>query len=176
MKFWILCDSTIHYCLDFFCYRWAKCTVNKAETKTKGFGRTEANKSKTVKLAQLGNYRNKGYHLFLDNFFTRSSLEKHFFTNGTFFTGTIRRNKKDISQGVKQRNIGILKFFRNKESFVRFSDWEIKELPLLISTKSNYRNRNEKRKHGTYKNRKIKWDVRMNRTNWSIFTKLNEDF
>lgn len=44
---------------------------------------------------------NKGYHLFVDNFYTSPTLADHLFSNDTLLTGTLRSNRKGVPAVIK---------------------------------------------------------------------------
>ena len=55
----------------------------------------------------------KGYHVYTDNLFTSIPLAKHLYSAGTYITGTIRRNRKGLSDSLKhQFNSVMNKYFR----------------------------------------------------------------
>lgn len=56
-----------------------------------------------TKLLTIGNYINKGYHLFVEHIFSSLSLAKHLYTLGTYITGTIRINRKYLPNVVKSK-------------------------------------------------------------------------
>lgn len=133
IKFWMLCDSVVNYCLGFFCYRGAKSNIDKAEIKKYGLGHVVV-----TKLLNMGNYLNKGFHIFMDNFFTSTSLAKYLYNHATYLTGTIRRNRKGLPNNVKSMNVGQAKYFRNVEVLLcGYREKKSKKYPvLLISTKA----------------------------------------
>ena len=61
----MLGDSSIKYRLNFYCYHGAQFNEDKDEIKKIDFGSVVVEK-----LISLGNYFDKGYHLFTDNFYT----------------------------------------------------------------------------------------------------------
>lgn len=98
IKFWMICDSISRYCLGFFVYKGAKSLEEKTAIKSNGLAYTVV-----MKLLQLGNYLNKGYHIYIDNFFTSIPLAKHLYSLGTYVTGTIRKNRKGIPEALKTK-------------------------------------------------------------------------
>ncbi|PNF31176.1 hypothetical protein B7P43_G15164, partial [Cryptotermes secundus] len=83
IKLWMLCDSLSKYCVAFFVYR------GGGNNKKYGLAYTVL-----MKLLNMGNYLHKGYHIFMDNFFSSIPLAKELYELQTFITGTIRRNRK----------------------------------------------------------------------------------
>lgn len=98
VKLWSICDSLTHYCLSFFVYKGATNNEDKAEIKKMGLGPYVV-----VKLLQMTNLLNKGYHIFVDNFFTTISLAKYLYSKLTFLTGTLRHNRKDIPRSMTSK-------------------------------------------------------------------------
>lgn len=110
IKFWMLTDA-VTYCPSFYCYRGAKDERDKIEIKQKGLAHTVIEK-----LLNMGNYLMKGYHIIADNFFTSMMLARHLFRKQTFFTGTIRSNRKYIPLQMKRKlKVGEYKYLRNRE-------------------------------------------------------------
>jgi hypothetical protein len=96
IKLWMLCDAVTHYCMNFFVYRGAK-GPEKQQIKEKGLAYTVV-----VRLLEYGNFLNKGYHIFVDNFFTTMKLARYLYSKCTFITGTLRKNRKGISPDMKK--------------------------------------------------------------------------
>lgn len=65
------------------------------------------------KLMQMGNMLNKGYHLFLDNFFTSVSLARYLYSKLTWMTGTVRIGRK----GLRKRLVG--KYAVGQKTYLR---------------------------------------------------------
>lgn len=110
IKLWVLCDSITNYCLGFYLYKGAKCgDEERGIIKESGLSYLVV-----TKLMAVGNYLNKWYHLFVDNFFSSVPLAKHLYLLGTYITGTIRINRKYLPQAIKTKfDVGVLKFFKN---------------------------------------------------------------
>ncbi|XP_043263437.1 piggyBac transposable element-derived protein 4-like [Colletes gigas] len=89
IKLWMLCDSVSNYCLAIYIYRGAGSAADRFEIQENGLAHTVV-----MKLLTKGNYFSKGYHIFVDNFFTSIPLAKALYDLGTYITGTIRRNRK----------------------------------------------------------------------------------
>ncbi|XP_066992310.2 piggyBac transposable element-derived protein 4-like [Anabrus simplex] len=101
IKFWMLCDSVSNYSLGFFTYRGARSPEDKDNIAKCGLGYTVV-----MRLLKLGNYLQKGYHVFVDNFLMSVPLVKDLFKLGTYITGTVRRNRKYLPKTCK-RKFGI---------------------------------------------------------------------
>ncbi|KAI4476442.1 hypothetical protein M0804_013570 [Polistes exclamans] len=110
INFWMICDSISNYCLGFYCYQGAKSSDDKEEIKKNGLGYVVIEK-----LLALGNYMNKGYHLFIDNFFTSILLAKALLRKNTYLTGTIRRTRKHIPNEAKFAQVGQPKYFKSNK-------------------------------------------------------------
>jgi hypothetical protein len=108
IKLWVLCDAITNYCLQFYCYKGAKYEDNREEIERVGQGY-----SVVKKLMEMGNFLNKGYHLYLDNFFTSKKLVRFLYENMTWLTGTYRIDRK----GVPKKLLG--KFPVGKRVYVR---------------------------------------------------------
>ncbi|XP_049812674.1 piggyBac transposable element-derived protein 4-like [Schistocerca nitens] len=135
VKFWMLCDSVVNYCLGFYVYRGAKSDDDKNEIKENGLGYVVV-----MKLLTLGSYMQKGYHVFCDNFFTSIPLAEKLYSVGTYLTGTIRRKRKFLPRGLLSNYaVGQLKFF--KKSFILLCGFRQKKSQrnpvLLVSTSSS---------------------------------------
>lgn len=85
IKLWMICDAVTKYCLGFTCYKGAK--GNDDSDKQNGLAYNVV-----VKLLQMCNYLNKGFHVFVDNFFTSIPLANFLYSKFTHLTGTLRSN------------------------------------------------------------------------------------
>ncbi|XP_067141752.1 piggyBac transposable element-derived protein 4-like [Centruroides vittatus] len=109
IKLWMLCDSVSHYCLGFFTYKGAKSQAEKHSISKFGLGYTVVRQ-----LVTLGNYNNKGYHVFVDNYFTSAPLVRGLYSRGTYCTGTVRALRKQLPTGFKQKfAVGQITYFRS---------------------------------------------------------------
>ncbi|KAG8331337.1 zinc finger protein [Homalodisca vitripennis] len=109
IKLWVICDSITNYCLGFTCYKGASFSDDREEIKKYGLGYYVV-----MKLMQMGNYLNKGFHLFVDNFYTSFGLIQDLYRKQTFLTGTIRRNRKNLPNDVKRKfAVGEKKYYRS---------------------------------------------------------------
>lgn len=96
IKLWVLCDAITHYCVVLFCYKGA---INEDGAQTE---HGQAFNIVTNLLA-IGNYLRKGFHLFLDNFFTSITLARYLYQNLTWLTGTLRLDKKCVPKKLKEK-------------------------------------------------------------------------
>lgn len=109
IKFWMLCDSVSNYCLGFFTYRGARSQEDKDNIQKSGLGYTVVKK-----LFEIGGYLNKGYHIFVDNYFMSVPLVRHLHQLRTYITGTVRRNRKHLPQQFKNKfAVGQKMYFRS---------------------------------------------------------------
>lgn len=109
VKVWMLCDSVTNYVLGFFVYKGARVpSEEKQEQKEFGQGFVVVKK-----LLTLGNYLNKGFHVFTDNFFASIPLASRLYELGTYYTATIRSNRKGLPDAVKSKfGVGVTRFFK----------------------------------------------------------------
>lgn len=91
------------------------------------------------KLLKMGQYLNKGYHLFVIKFFLSLPLAKYLSSQQTYVTETLRRNSKGILNRMK------IKFGVSEETYMRNENLLIlgyrekasqKKFVLLLSTKA----------------------------------------
>lgn len=71
IQFWMLCDAVSKYYLNFYCYKGAKSKSN-SDKNTFGLGYNIA-----VNLLNESKCLNKGYHVFVDNFFSSIELARY---------------------------------------------------------------------------------------------------
>ena len=62
----------------------------------------------------------KGYHLFVDNFYTSVTLAEHLYEKGVMLTGTMRSNRKGIPKMIKEAKPKIQEciYARNQDTLV----------------------------------------------------------
>ncbi|XP_067120118.1 piggyBac transposable element-derived protein 4-like [Centruroides vittatus] len=109
IKLWMLCDSISHYCLGFFTYRGAKSQAEKHSVSKFGVAY-----SVVMKLLEIGNYINKGYHVFVDNYFMSVPLVCSLYSLKTYTTGTVRRNRKLLPPQLKGKfDVGQISYCRS---------------------------------------------------------------
>lgn len=94
VKLWFLCEAATHYCFSFAVCKGAR--GQDGDTRGLGF------KVVTDFLRSSILY-GKGYHVYIENFFTSIKLAKYLFRKGTFLTGTVRMDRKGIPQAMKPR-------------------------------------------------------------------------
>jgi hypothetical protein len=110
IKLWVMCDSVVNYCLGFLVYRGKNSGEDTEEMKQYGLGY-----SVVMRLLRLGNYMKKGYHVFVDNFFTSIQLAKKLYKSETFLTGTLRRNRKGVPKNFLEKfKVGEKKYMKDK--------------------------------------------------------------
>lgn len=145
IKLWVLCDSVSNYCMSMMCYKGKK--GNSEETKTYGLGYAVV-----TALLRVCNYFNKGFHVFTDNFFTSVPLVKKLYELKTFFTGTVRKNKKGLPDGVKQNlQVGQKKYFKQGKivAFAYREKKSQKKPVVLLSSSTEVKDVEAvKRRHG----------------------------
>lgn len=134
IKLWMIVDSVSNYCLGFFCYKGKKYQgqpPNEDKDQSLAY-------SVVVKLLEMGQYLNKGYHVFVDNFFMSIPLAQHLFAKETYITGTMRRNRKEIPIKIKEKlGVGHQCYMRKGELLMlSYREKKSQKNPvLLLSTK-----------------------------------------
>jgi hypothetical protein len=91
IKFCMLCNSASKYCLGSFTYRGTRYQEDKdniQKKKKNGLAYTAMKK-----LLETGGYFNKGYHVFVENYFMSVPLVRHLHQLSTYVTGTVSRNR-----------------------------------------------------------------------------------
>lgn len=96
IKLWVLCDAITHYCVAFSCYKGARNMEDIEQRAECGLAHKVV-----VNLMEMGNYLNKGFHLYLDNFFTSIPLARYLYSKLTWLTGTLRLNRKGVPKQLK---------------------------------------------------------------------------
>jgi hypothetical protein len=86
-----------YYCLGFFTYRKARSQEDKDNLQKNGLGYTIMKK-----LLEIGGYLNKGYSVFVSDYFMSIPLVHHHHLS-TYITGTVRRNRKLLPQQFKNK-------------------------------------------------------------------------
>ena len=129
IKLWMLCEAATAYVHSFYVYRGKRDNVDD----------TNLSHKVVVKLLEMSNLLRKGYHVFIDNFFTGIKLALELLSKRTYTTGTIRRNRKGLPVGLKkQLKPGEMSYFRKDELLgVAYRQKKSQKNPvLLLTTKS----------------------------------------
>lgn len=134
--------------MSMLCYKGKKdSSTNKDSQKLYGLGYVVV-----TSLLQPCNYLNKGFHVFCDNLFTSVSLVKQLYNLQTFLTGTVRKNKKHLPNGVKERfEVGGKKYYRNGNvaALTYRQKKSQKQNVILLSSKAEIKDvEDTKRRHG----------------------------
>ncbi|CAD1480998.1 unnamed protein product, partial [Heterotrigona itama] len=110
IKFWILCDASSKYCLRFYWYRSAQAKTDNTKSQKHKLGHDIV-----VNLLEQCGYLNKGYHVFVRNYFSSIALAKYLYSKDTYLTGNIRNNRKDLPNDIKKINLNETKYVRDGE-------------------------------------------------------------
>ena len=94
IKLWVLCESVTAYVVAFFVYKGKRGAADDE-------GGLGLGHKVVIKLLNMANLLRKGYHVFVDNFFSSIGLARELFSARTYLTGTIRRNRKGLPALVK---------------------------------------------------------------------------
>jgi hypothetical protein len=109
---WMLCNSVSNCCMWFVTQRGTRSQEDKDNVKKKWPGVHHHEK-----LLKISGYLNKGYHIFIDNYFMSVSLVCHFDQLSTYITGTVRRNRSSSRanlQSDKKCIAGLVPFSDKK--------------------------------------------------------------
>lgn len=99
----------------------------------------------------MTNLLNKGFHIFLDNFFTSLKLAKYLYSKFTFLTGTLRKSRKGIPSRMKERfNVGETKYMRKGSLLMLgYRQKKSQKNPVLVlSTDASTVNERRSKKRG----------------------------
>ena len=88
MKVWVLSDSATGYIHKFKIY------TGKDDAITHGL-------AYSVVTELMSELKNKGYHLYMDNYYTSPKLVKDLFKDGIYTSGTVRSNRKYFPSELK---------------------------------------------------------------------------
>ena len=99
IKLYMLCDSVTSYLLGFFVYKGRRDNI---ETEPAAADTGLVHKV-VMRLLRLCSCLRRGYHLYIDNFFTSIPLVNELATLNTHVTGTVRRNRRFLPRGLKQK-------------------------------------------------------------------------
>jgi hypothetical protein len=119
------------YCLGFFIYRGARSQEDKENIKNNGLGYTIMKK-----LLEIGGYVNKGYHVFVDDYVMSVQLVRHLHQLNVYITGTVRRNRKLLSQRFKNKFAVGQKMYCRFGPFPTcvFSEKKSQKDPIILSS------------------------------------------
>ena len=92
IKLWVLVDSSNGYTVDFNIY------IGRAAGQTIG----EHGLGYDVVMRLMAPYFGKGYHLFVDNFYSTLTLFKHLYDQGVVATGTILPSRRSFLPTLKK--------------------------------------------------------------------------
>ncbi|KAG8269639.1 zinc finger protein [Homalodisca vitripennis] len=107
VKLWMLCEAASHYCVSLFVYQRAEGEYKSLITR-RGLGFSVVDT-----LMKKANLYEKGYHIYIDNFFSSTKLAKYLYKKGTYVTGTLRHNRKGIPEQMKTKfSVGETKYMR----------------------------------------------------------------
>ena len=107
IKLFMLSDSVTSYLFGFLVYKGKRGNDQQGNA-----GRGLAHRV-VMRLLNLDNYLRKGYHLFVDNFFTSFPLINELAESLTHLTGTVRHNKRELPRGLKAEiNPGVTLNYR----------------------------------------------------------------
>jgi hypothetical protein len=101
-----------------------------------------------MKLLKMGNYLFKGFHIFMDKFFTTIPLADQLYKCGPFLTGTIRTNRKYVPKALLEKfNIGQKKFFQRGLILAAAYREKSQKGPVLLLTIHSSTDNRSKPKH-----------------------------
>ncbi|XP_033729312.1 piggyBac transposable element-derived protein 4-like [Pecten maximus] len=125
LKVYMLCDSDNGYCSRMELYT-GHGGQNMAPSQ---FGATY---DLIMRLADP--FLNKGYHLYMDNYFSSPHLFYSLYLNGTLACGTLRKNRRGVPQALKNRNLirGEM-FTMNNDMLVAVKYADKKDVHLLTT-------------------------------------------
>ena len=77
----------------------------------------------------------QGYNLFTDNYYTSYPLAIELLHRHTILTGTLRKNRKHVSEAVKGKKLKKGECVRQRKGQVMVCKWKDKREVLMLSTK-----------------------------------------
>ena len=132
IKLWVLADSSNGYTVDFNIY------IGRAAGQTIG----EHGLGYDVVMRLMAPYFGKGYHLFVDNFYSSLTLFKHLYDQGVAATGTILPTRrsfppalKNSQEWAKGRERGSMRWVRDSPCLVL--QWVDNKVVSMITTVGN---------------------------------------
>jgi hypothetical protein len=129
IKFFELCESQTGYVWNFICYTGASTLYPNVSQ--------DIPVTEKVVLSLAHELLNKGYTLYMDNFYNSVDLTEKLLLNKTDVVGTMRLNRKGIPIELKNKKLKKGEYhavFRGKVMIIR---WVDKKDITLISTKHN---------------------------------------
>ena len=132
IKLWVLADSSNAYVQEFNIYIGKQV---RREVSKHGLGYD-------VVMILMQNYLDQGYHLFIDNFYSSVTLDKHLFDRGTLVTGTIIDSRRDFPASLKNGKVwakgkpkGTMRWERDAP--VLALQWVDNKVVSIITTSGN---------------------------------------
>ena len=132
IKLWVLADSANGYTVDFNIY------IGRAAGQTI----SEHGLGYDVVMRLMAPYFGKGYHLFVDNFYSTLTLFKHLYDQGVVATGTILESRrsfppalKNSKEWAKGRERGSMRWVRDPPCLVL--QWVDNKVVSMITTVGN---------------------------------------
>lgn len=128
IKFYKLCESKTGYCLSFKIY-----TGNSGDNQN--LGNKDLNVSETVvkELSQL--IINKGYTLFLDNWYSSPKIFEFLLTHDTNAIGTVRSNRKNMPKDLTELKLKKGERGARSSRGILALKWSDRKDVYLLSTK-----------------------------------------
>ena len=138
IKLWVLADSSNGYTVDFNIY------IGRAAGQSIG----EHGLGYDVVMLLMAPYLGKGYHLFVDNFYSTLTLFKHLYDQGVVATGTILPSRrsfppalKNSQEWAKGRERGSMRWVRDPPCLVL--QWVDNKVVSMITTVGNANERGQ---------------------------------
>ena len=132
IKLWVLADSSNGYTVDFNIY------IGRAAGQSIG----EHGLGYDVVMLLMAPYLGKGYHLFVDNFYSTLTLFKHLYDQGVVATGTILPSRrsfppalKNSQEWAKGRERGSMRWVRDPPCLLL--QWVDNKVVSIITTVGN---------------------------------------
>jgi hypothetical protein len=128
VKFWVLAESATGYIIRMACYLGKKFQPVAAGT--------SQGTDVVMSLLRESSLFNKGFHVYCDSFFSSIDLARKLRNRGTYFTGTIRANRR-LPQTIKDATVnpGTAVYMRQGDiSLTAFRGERSKRPIRLIST------------------------------------------
>lgn len=124
IKFYKLCDSGNSYICDFKIY------VGK--DKTDGI---PASTAIVMEMMQKCDLLNKGYSLYIDNWYSSPDLFHRLFSAGTNVCGTVRTNRKNMPKELAKEKIKVGEAVAYSSNHITSMKWKDKRDVCMLSTK-----------------------------------------